>query len=606
MPSVAARVRLDHGAAAERRARRGRPHDEQVALRQRHLVRRAEAGPRRPRPARSAAGPAATPWPSSRRRRCGTSAACCGSAASARRPATRSLTSTRRVASQRARRGDDLAALQVVRCRRPPGSPRPASRWAPAPPSGGATGARAPWPARRPAGSRPPGPPKLAVEQRAGHHGAESGDGEDPVDRQARAAGGGRARSCWSRRSSMAARSSRPARVTAETGTIGAPASTVPAHGLLDLGLTSSSHSSSTRSTLVTHDDAARIASRSRMARCSRVCGITPSSAATTSSAMSIPPTPASMFLMKRSWPGTSTKLTSWPLGSVEPGEAEVDRHAPLLLLGEPVGSMPVSAWTSVDLPWSTWPAVPTTRIGSDAPSAVAARLGDRVVGGQSTRAQVEQTSGSSLGRDRSTVRRAAATPPTPRPQSRSDGVERPRATATARRQRLAGQRAAADRRLPSPTVQPSAPRPARDQRSRRASSSSTGRRDHPPERDGALGLATQVVQQRRAAAPPASACPAAARGSAGAAAAADQLGRADQDAGLRPAQQLVAAEAVTRSAPAATLCLHRRLAGQPEPRRYRAASRSRGRRPAAGRAHGPSVGELGQRRRVRRSRSTR
>ena len=26
-------------------------------------------------------------------------------------------------------------------------------------------------------------------------------------------------------------------------------------------------------------------------------------------------------------------------------------------------GSMPVSAWTSVDLPWSTWPAVPMTAV---------------------------------------------------------------------------------------------------------------------------------------------------------------------------------------------------------------------------------------------------
>ncbi len=44
-----------------------------------------------------------------------------------------------------------------------------------------------------------------------------------------------------------------------------------------------------------------------QISKCSRVCGITDSSAATTSSTRSIPPAPASMFLTKRSWPGTST-----------------------------------------------------------------------------------------------------------------------------------------------------------------------------------------------------------------------------------------------------------------------------------------------------------
>jgi hypothetical protein len=43
-------------------------------------------------------------------------------------------------------------------------------------------------------------------------------------------------------------------------------------------------------------------------AKCSRVCGLIDSSAAMTSSALSMPPMPASMFFTKRSWPGTSTK----------------------------------------------------------------------------------------------------------------------------------------------------------------------------------------------------------------------------------------------------------------------------------------------------------
>ena len=45
-----------------------------------------------------------------------------------------------------------------------------------------------------------------------------------------------------------------------------------------------------------------------RISRCSRVCGITESSAATTSMARSRPEAPASMFRMNRSWPGTSTR----------------------------------------------------------------------------------------------------------------------------------------------------------------------------------------------------------------------------------------------------------------------------------------------------------
>jgi hypothetical protein len=45
-----------------------------------------------------------------------------------------------------------------------------------------------------------------------------------------------------------------------------------------------------------------------QMARCSRVCGIGPSSAATTSSTKSMPVAPASMLCTSRSWPGTSTK----------------------------------------------------------------------------------------------------------------------------------------------------------------------------------------------------------------------------------------------------------------------------------------------------------
>ena len=47
--------------------------------------------------------------------------------------------------------------------------------------------------------------------------------------------------------------------------------------------------------------------SKVMMSRCSRVCGMTESSAATTKATRSMPEAPATMFLMNRSCPGTST-----------------------------------------------------------------------------------------------------------------------------------------------------------------------------------------------------------------------------------------------------------------------------------------------------------
>ena len=75
-----------------------------------------------------------------------------------------------------------------------------------------------------------------------------------------------------------------------------------------------------------------------QIARCSRVCGITPSSAATTSSARSMPPAPASMLRTKRSWPGHVDDLDHEAARLLEEGEAEVDGDAARLLLGQAVG----------------------------------------------------------------------------------------------------------------------------------------------------------------------------------------------------------------------------------------------------------------------------
>jgi hypothetical protein len=77
------------------------------------------------------------------------------------------------------------------------------------------------------------------------------------------------------------------------------------------------------------------------MRRCSSLCGFQPSVAATTNMQASTPPTPASMLRTKRTWPGTSTKLTTGHAargGEHRVREAEVDREAAALLLGEAVG----------------------------------------------------------------------------------------------------------------------------------------------------------------------------------------------------------------------------------------------------------------------------
>ena len=71
-----------------------------------------------------------------------------------------------------------------------------------------------------------------------------------------------------------------------------------------------------TRSILVSATAPCEIPSRSTISRCSRVCGIRPSSAAITSSTKSMPVAPASMLCTKRSWPGTSINPSTSPFGS--------------------------------------------------------------------------------------------------------------------------------------------------------------------------------------------------------------------------------------------------------------------------------------------------
>ena len=75
---------------------------------------------------------------------------------------------------------------------------------------------------------------------------------------------------------------------------------------------------------------------------------------------------------MNRSWPGTSTNPTSLPLGSVHHAYPRSIVSPRRFSSSQRSGSMPVSRTISDDFPWSTWPAVATTR----GPIAGEARIG--------------------------------------------------------------------------------------------------------------------------------------------------------------------------------------------------------------------------------------
>ena len=162
---------------------------------------------------------------------------------------------------------------------------------------------------------------------------------------------------------SPARSSSIPSPVVPDTTTIGAPASAVDASRAATSSHTSPVRSAATRSAFVMATSACRTSSASSRSRCSWVWARRPSSAATTSRAASISPAPTSMLPTSRSWPGTSTKSSSVPSGSVRcayPTSMVIPRRRSS---GRRSASMPVSARRSVVLPWSMWPAVPTTTV---------------------------------------------------------------------------------------------------------------------------------------------------------------------------------------------------------------------------------------------------
>ena len=96
-----------------------------------------------------------------------------------------------------------------------------------------------------------------------------------------------------------------------------------------------------------------------QISRCSRVWGMTPSSAAMTRATRSMPEAPATMWRTKRSCPGTSTMPRCWPEGSVRsanPSSMVIPRSFSSLRRS---GSTPVRAFIRALLPWSICPAVP-------------------------------------------------------------------------------------------------------------------------------------------------------------------------------------------------------------------------------------------------------
>ena len=210
-------------------------------------------------------------------------------------------------------------------------------------------------------------------------------------------------------------------------------------------------------------------------------------------------------------------------------------------------------------------------------PVSAAAGRGECVVVVGLDRAQVEDHAR----RPRSGRRRRAS----PRRSAREQRVRR--AARHARSATRAASRPAASRRRPSASVvddRRAATRAARRSRSARSEALAAGRRDLPPDRD------SRVARRRRGRArgsprpPRAAPCPGASRGPAGPCAAGRQVGAADDEPGLGPADELVAAERHEVGAvgePLARASARARARTRP----CRAARRCRGRRRRARRA---------------------
>ena len=161
--------------------------------------------------------------------------------------------------------------------------------------------------------------------------------------------------SACSVKSCSASRSaSTPSPVRTDVRRIGLSSKNVPLTRLLTSSSSMFSQSSSTKSVFVSTMSPSFTPSSCRMSRCSTVCGMKPSSAATTSIARSTPPAPASMFLMNLSCPGTSTTLAQLPSGKSRRAKPRSIVMPRFFSSASRSVSTPVSALTSSVLPWST------------------------------------------------------------------------------------------------------------------------------------------------------------------------------------------------------------------------------------------------------------
>ena len=421
--------------------------------------------------------------------------------------------------------------------------------------------------------------PRSAAAQRSGDDRPAAPDREDAIDREPRrpprgpAPGRRRRSDAQPRRGRPAARSipspvgARRRRAPATPGASSreqrpdlAPRPRRPA-------------SASTRSALVTTASPSAIPSASSSSRCSMVWARGPSSAATTSSAASISPAPTSMLPTSRSWPGTSTKSSSVPSGERQVRVPDVDRHPARRSSGSRSASMPVRARSRVVLPWSMWPAVPTTTVTRRrAPAArrSRARRRPRRRRGSTVRRSKHDRVVHDPGEDRPASRPqrargpASATRPataTPADGSVSPGSEPPPTVDSSSTTRApSGPPSAGDRGAPALAARDVAPRSSARPGSRVAA------RPGPVEREGRGDAGEdRLVRPDRArerVAPEPR----------------DEVGPADDQPRLRPAHELVAAEQSRgrRRPPAAPRASARGRARTPP---CRAARRSRGRR---------------------------
>ena len=152
--------------------------------------------------------------------------------------------------------------------------------------------------------------------------------------------------------------STTPSPVMPDTGKIGAPARLVPSINCATSAAASARRVSSTRSIFVNATAPTEIPNKSRMARCSKVCGIGPSSAATINIAKSMAPTPASMLRTNFSCPGTSTNPNTKSSSRDSYAKPRSMVRPRFCSSGNRSASTPVNAFTNDVLPWSICPAV--------------------------------------------------------------------------------------------------------------------------------------------------------------------------------------------------------------------------------------------------------